>query len=467
MVHKPTQQSCLNENKEDELYFIDRQYWKGKFKPQGQRYHKFGNTSRVFSQTSPQRKRCFVCGKKGCWSTNHSQQERDDSKKRFGKRFPEYKSRPGYERYLQDYIVNFEVEEEDDTDDVAHFFKELLIDASQDLSPDIDTKNELFLTQLGPLQNIESANTVNILADNAFKNQITSTNTTVLLVNPIPYSFTTSIDLRYNDSEFKGLLIDSGAAIRFTGGVGQLKALQRIFSVELDKRTAGSTNFVFGIGSTSSIGTVSLDTPLRMIVFHIVQVNTPFLLFLADMDKLGAFFNNLTNKVIQSNRSYPVIRRYGHAFLLWCTSVYSFITESFIQNPCYLNDIELCRLHRRFRHPSVRRLQQVLERSEHKVELHVLEHLTKYYEHCQKHGQSPVRFSFTIKDDIEFNYNVIVDILYMEGKLVLHLVDEATRFQAERWLKDISVKYVWDQLRACWIDTYLGPPNIILSDAGK
>lgn len=124
-------------------------------------------------------------------------------------------------------------------------------------------------------------------------------------------------------------------------------------------------------------------------------------------------------------------------------------------------------MHCRFEHPSVRRLQQVLERSGHNVEIHTLEHLTKYCEHCQKHGQSPGRFSFTIKDDIEFNYNVIVDILYIEGEPVLHLVDEVTCFQAGRWLKDISAKHVWDQLRACWIDTYLGPPDIISADAGK
>lgn len=52
-VHKPTQQSYFNKNEEDELYFTDRKYRKGKFKPQGQRYHKFGNISWVSSQTSP------------------------------------------------------------------------------------------------------------------------------------------------------------------------------------------------------------------------------------------------------------------------------------------------------------------------------------------------------------------------------------------------------------------------------
>ena len=185
------------------------------------------------------------------------------------------------------------------------------------------------------------------------------------------------------------------------------------------------------------------------------------------MDKLGAYFNNLTNEVIQSNRSHPVIRRYGHAFLPWCTLAYSITAESFMQNPCFLTETELRRLHRRFGHPPVRHLQQVLKQSGHEFELHTLKHLTRYCEHSQKHGRSPGRFNFTIKDDIDFNYNIIVDILYIESKPVLHIVDEATRFQAGRWLKDISARHVWNQLRACWIDTYLGPPDLISADAGK
>ena len=132
-----------------------------------------------------------------------------------------------------------------------------------------------------------------------------------------------------------------------------------------------------------------------------------------------------------------------------------------------MTEIELRRLHRRFGHPSVCCLQQVLERSGHDVELPALEHFTKYYKHCQKHGKSPGRFSFTLKNDIDFNFNIIVDILYIDGKLVLYIVDESTRFQAGRWLKDISAQHVWDQLRTCWIDTYLGPPDFVTTDAGN
>lgn len=57
--------------------------------------------------------------------------------------------------------------------------------------------------------------------------------------------------------------------------------------------------------------------------------------------------------------------------------------------------------------------------------------------------------------------------MYIGGKPALHLVDEATSFQAGHWLKNVSAQYVWDQLRLCWIDKYLGPQDLFTADAGK
>ena len=112
------------------------------------------------------------------------------------------------------------------------------------------------------------------------------------------------------------------------------------------------------------------------------------------------------------------------------------------------------------------RLYRILERAGQEVDKQALEYLTKYCKHCQLHGHSPGRFRFNLRDDVAFNYSIIVDIFYINGKPVLHVVDEATRYQAGRWLNSISAKTVWEMLRACWIDTYLGPPDVITTDAG-
>ena len=46
------------------------------------------------------------------------------------------------------------------------------------------------------------------------------------------------------------------------------------------------------------------------------------------------------------------------------------------------------------------------------------------------HRKSPGRFKFILKDDYKFNYLVIIDVLYLKGKLVLQVIDSATAFRA-------------------------------------
>ena len=57
--------------------------------------------------------------------------------------------------------------------------------------------------------------------------------------------------------------------------------------------------------------------------------------------------------------------------------------------------------------------------------------------------------------------------MYIDNNPILHVVDKATRYQAAKWLQNVSSKHTWDILRLCWIDCYLSPPNFIRHDAGK
>lgn len=86
---------------------------------------------------------------------------------------------------------------------------------------------------------------------------------------------------------------------------------------------------------------------------------------------------------------------------------------------------------------------------------------------CQEYAQRPRRFKFTLRVDVDFNHNVYIDIFYIDGKPVLHMVNEATRFQAAKWLTNVSAGSLWKALRKCWIDFYLGSPDVITHDADK
>jgi hypothetical protein len=109
-----------------------------------------------------------------------------------------------------------------------------------------------------------------------------------------------------------------------------------------------------------------------------------------------------------------------------------YVNQSFDLNLCYLIETELRQLHRRFDHSSIRKLYDLLERASHEVKKPALEKLTKFCTFCQKYAKFSERFKFTLKDDVNFNYSMIVNIMYIENSSISHVVDETTRFQAAR-----------------------------------
>ncbi len=185
--------------------------------------------------------------------------------------------------------------------------------------------NELFL-----VQDIEFITST--LSNKIFAHRLIAKNDTIeILVELISYNYITSSESRYDDREFKNLLIDSNAARKSIERMRQFKTLQRVHDVKLNK--SDRLLFKFEIEDIKSIDSIKLEISLKMIIFHIVEINISFLLFLVDLNRLDVYFNNLTNELIQNsftiilqidmkndrcakNDRYLVIRRYEHAFLM-------------------------------------------------------------------------------------------------------------------------------------------------------
>lgn len=184
-----------------------------------------------------------------------------------------------------------------------------------------------------------------------------------------------------------------------------------------------------------------LDTLIGIIEFHIVEADTPFLLCFKDIYKLNVYFNNLENILIISTKLVLVVHCFGHPFLLWDKFLQSFIANSFNNNPCFLIDTEPRQLHYYFGYPFAGKLHKVLERVGHKTDKKTIDNLIKYCKHYQKYGKSLGYFKFTLKKNTNFNYFILINIMYIDGNPILHVIDEATRFQAAKWLNNISIKY--------------------------
>ena len=385
-------------------------------------------------------KRCFVCDKTGCWSYNHTAAEQEATKDRFKVRNKDVfsnkfgsKFEARYNQFVADYEGSDIEESSASETEIKEAFQSLTVSAKPTPSASYHVEFEQFHTSTGNLTVSEALETERLLVEKSATHAITAEDPTLPQgddeENQPEEAFATSVANRYSADKFRGIMIDTGATAYSTAGFGQFKALKRIDeTIQLNTQTKGTAKVYFGIGSTSSIGSAMVRTPVGRINFHVVEADTPFLLSLADMDYLGLRFDNLKNTITSAICSVPVVRQFGHAFMLWKISLHSLVIDSLLYKPCYLIDVELARLHRRFGHPSVKRLRTVLERAGHDVKLKTVEYLTKFCKHCQLYRKSPGRFRFTLRDDVSFNYNIVVDVLYINNKLVLHIIDEATRF---------------------------------------
>ncbi|KAK1462909.1 hypothetical protein CCUS01_08501, partial [Colletotrichum cuscutae] len=57
-----------------------------------------------------------------------------------------------------------------------------------------------------------------------------------------------------------------------------------------------------------ALGIVKIETYFRIITFYILFINTLFLLYLKNIDRLGIIFNNMRNK-ISNNKYFKIVER--------------------------------------------------------------------------------------------------------------------------------------------------------------
>lgn len=444
------------ENKEPQIYYTDRRY---KSRPA----RNYQTTYNKDNREEP--KKCFICKKNNCWSSKHTDEEREQHRNKWQKKF-QAKANSRYNQYLVEGLDEISEQEDSSDAEIEAFLNDSYTYTTQNQE---EPMQETFFGQVDGKQLFETMTNLSTQYAMTWSSSISHFESKNTPTPPLT---------RYDDRKYHGIMIDTGAATISTAGLNQYLAYRRMnghSSSEINSTTGSQTKVKFGIGSATTIGIVKVNTPLGDVEFFVISSDTPFLLSLYDMDRLKIYFNNLENVIIQGNKAFPVIRQWGHPFLLEkALSINKLSSSSTFSFDCFLTNKEIRQLHRRFGHPSANRLLAVLEKSGHDASRKFVEYITKLCTTCQKHGRSPRRFKFTLKDDsLDFNHSVYVDIMYInsnpsksQASPVLHVVDEATGFQAGRWLANLSSQTTWNALRHCWIDTYSGPPDILVHDAG-
>jgi hypothetical protein len=258
---------------------------------------------------------CFVCDKSNCWLINHSKKERENSKKRFANRNSKWKSHSKFQRRLKQFII--EIENSQKNDFIAQFFEKLNIDIDVAFINNIsiidfvieefDSESKTYFIAVDSINDLKTITAIIImLVDKTFKHRLISTNNIIVFSNSISYSYNVFIVSKYDDREFKNILIDYDVANHSSKDIEQFTILQRISKTFLILNKKRIISFKFDIDEIFSIDTINLKIFVDAITFHIVFVHISFLLCLVDMNRLRLYFNNLINMFIEERFSNQI-----------------------------------------------------------------------------------------------------------------------------------------------------------------
>ncbi len=162
-------------------------------------------------------------------------------------------------------------------------------------------------------------------------------------INPDSFAYVMTSD-RYISEEFYEVMIDSNASTKSTAEYEQYLAFNKInLTIDLNLSRAETVNVQFEIESTSSIKSLIIDISFEIMKFHVIKIDTSFLLSLADMNCLKVYFNNVinsliqminTNEILRKKKNFSVIRRFDHEYLLWKNFMQVYVNLFFDLSSC-------------------------------------------------------------------------------------------------------------------------------------
>ena len=127
------------------------------------------------------------------------------------------------------------------------------------------------------------------------------------------------------------------------------------------------------------------------------------------------------------------------------------------------------KLHKQFSHPRSHKLKKLLMFIDGSVDdkefVDMIENIEKHCTVCTKYKCPPAKPIVTFPLASEFNESVAIDLKQVSGKLVLHLIDHATRFSSAGVIPSKDRDVIISKIFQIWTSIF-GPPKHILSGNG-
>lgn len=272
---------------------------------------------------------------------------------------------------------------------------------------------------------------------------------------------------RYPASRFPGIMIDNGS----TGSLcslSQLKAYRQFTGNPTPLRRIKNHYVVSAHGGSNCIGMATFTFPYLNSVIKfdapiVENIDAPLILGLKEQDRMRSRGADQRDNTISffDGPKISLKRENGHLWLRWN-----------FKDECLYTEDELTKIHYRFGHASVQRIHDAIKRAEPKQitpeTRKMLKDIQERCKECQYMAPKPYIMKLSVPyEDVVFNSEVVIDIMYIQGAPVLHVVDRATHFQAARFLNVVSSKEIWQKFMEMWVLAYLGAPDNIRHDQGS
>lgn len=253
----------------------------------------------------------------------------------------------------------------------------------------------------------------------------------------------TSTDIR----PFNRVIIDTAANRRSIISLAQFHTYQHEFGRKIPISPA--RKYVKGIsGKSRALDEVTIQvsfTNLNLILdieFSILGDDMPSLLCNKDLIENGLDISLQGGYLYIGNAQEPLTLNNYFFIYKWSAGSIPYVI--------YTED-ELRKIHRTFGHPSVTSTHNLLRRAsdeppkpEVRRQFEIIDENCRI---CRRKSSDPPFFKLTMgTGDLKFNHRVIADTMFLDGRALLHIIDEATHFPAAIFLRDQSAAEIWKQL---------------------
>lgn len=298
-----------------------------------------------------------------------------------------------------------------------------------------------------------------------------------------------AIALSADELSFGGIIIDTactGASVisadeyrrycRDTGAEYYIDCHATGFVSFGDSRKGTSAGRVRSLGMATICGKIDTFDEVEVKAHVVPNTDTPMLLSMQDLQGLGYELRTGSNTLWARSRVTPQDGEYprgphnlhrderGRAVLSWKYRTQALFT-----------DAELRSLHRSYGHQSADQILEALREAGYdelpKETKQKLADIARSCGPCQRNSSSPRHFSVSMKwRNSRFNHRVLVDVMHTPDGDVVHVYDAGTRLHAARFTtatKNPSAEELWAAIKMCWMDVYVGPPDILQFDQGS